>query len=238
MSAHSLLAFLVAAALALNVAAAPPLPIADPRLDDLIGKLAVTQALYEACTQDSPDFERKHGAEYKAWRGAKADDLVRFEPTDRYRVVLENGRRANQNEQQQRQNPRTRAQAAEVCETYLVAMLKGPVPTPTNPSTDVSKNDGVILQLASYPLAFEACSEYMLDFATKYGSDYNQWRVNNSNLLDRFENSERYKQIFELTRGIRLETAKVLPAYRAQYARNCDKWGAAFKGVLQPYTGQ
>ena len=98
-------------------------PVAnDPREDEAILQLASVQSGYEGCVAASPDFAARHEAVYSAWRKANAAGLEKYEGSERYRQILENGRK--QLRSPNWNMPGVQAKLAQFCDAQFIPALK------------------------------------------------------------------------------------------------------------------
>lgn len=94
----------------------------DKREDDTIVHLVSVQTGFEGCVNASPGFAQRHAATYAAWRSDNASALARLESSERYRVILENGRR--QLGDPSMHMPGVREKLAKFCEVQFIPALR------------------------------------------------------------------------------------------------------------------
>ena len=106
---------------------APSGPAADDDRDDAaILELVSVQTGYEGCVGASPDFTQRHGAVYAEWRAGNAAALARLERSERYQLILENGRK--QLREPEWHMPGVREKLAKFCEFQFIPVLKKKIP--------------------------------------------------------------------------------------------------------------
>ena len=106
---------------------APSGPAADDdREDAAILELVSVQTGYEACVGASPDLAQRHGAVYAEWRAGNKAALARLERSERYQLVLENGRK--QLREPEWHMPGVREKLVKFCEFQFFPVLKKKIP--------------------------------------------------------------------------------------------------------------
>lgn len=96
----------------------------DSSEDATILDLVSVISTYEMCAKVSPDFTEKNASIFKAWNTQNAKNLARFEKSERYKLLLENGRRQSA---QQMQTPGIGNQLTKFCEVQFIPVLKSTV---------------------------------------------------------------------------------------------------------------
>lgn len=93
----------------------------DSSEDATILELVSVQTTYELCTKVSPAFAEKNAPLLKEWNAQNSAKLARFEKSERYKLLLENGRSQSA---QHMQMPGIGTQLAKFCEVQFLPALR------------------------------------------------------------------------------------------------------------------
>lgn len=94
----------------------------DSSQDQLILSLVSIQTGYELCTRSATDFDERHAALFEKWRLANAAAFQRVERSQRYRMILANGRR--QASEQAALMTQVPTQFASFCEAQFMPQIE------------------------------------------------------------------------------------------------------------------